>query len=422
MMINYVIRRTLLMIPTLLGITILVFLIVRFAPGNPLTAPLTDGAISSEASAATQDYYQKKLGLDQPIWRQYLNWWRSMFRAEIDAPAWTDETNPRPIYTLSDASVQSSQLLLVQGADGDWFEFVTSTPNGTPKARIVGQPDRAMMLGNLVRLDRPIDTNNLHQYRYTARVFAVTLGQSQTSRTTVMQELRRRLPITLLINVIAFSLIYIIAIPTGVLMAVNRGGRFDVASNALMLGLWSVPIVLAATVVVGYLTTGGAGPQWFPNHGLSSIDAQRLPFFAWLGDRAWHLVLPVICITYGGFAYLAKQMRAAVLDNLTMDYVRTARAKGVSNRSLLLHHVLRNSVLPLITLLATLLPYLIAGSVIIEKIFNIEGMGLFTFRAVMNRDYDVVQAMALVAGVLNMTGILLADIAYAVIDPRIGFE
>ena len=237
-----------------------------------------------------------------------------------------------------------------------------------------------------------------------------------------MQELRRRLPITLLINIIAFGLIYLIAIPTGVLMAVNRGGRFDVGSNALMLGLWSVPIVLAATIVVGYLTTGGAGPQWFPNHGLSSIDAERLPFFAWLGDRVWHLVLPVICITYGGFAYLAKQMRAAVLDNLTMDYVRTARAKGVSNRSLLLHHVLRNSVLPLITLLATLLPYLIAGSVIIEKIFNIEGMGLFTFRAVMNRDYDVVQAMALVAGVLNMTGILLADIAYALVDPRIGFE
>ena len=128
------------------------------------------------------------------------------------------------------------------------------------------------------------------------------------------------------------------------------------------------------------------------------------------------------CIVYGGCAYLAKQMRTAMLDNLTMDYVRTARAKGVPARDVLFRHVFRNSLLPIITIFATILPVLIAGSIIIEKIFNIEGMGMMAFRAVQNRDYDVVQALAMIAGILNLTGLLIADIAYAIADPRISYR
>ncbi|MEE9212780.1 MAG: ABC transporter permease, partial [Phycisphaeraceae bacterium] len=188
------------------------------------------------------------------------------------------------------------------------------------------------------------------------------------------------------------------------------------------LGLWSIPVVLSATLLIGYTAAGGQGVEWFPNNGLSSVDSEAWPFFRWLADRLWHLVLPVGCIVYSGIAYLSKQMRAAMLDNITMDYVRTAKAKGVRYTDVMLHHVFRNSLLPLITILATIGPFLIAGSVIIEVIFNIEGMGLFFFRAVQNRDYDVVQALALVAGILNLTGLLLADIAYAIADPRIAHK
>ena len=183
-----------------------------------------------------------------------------------------------------------------------------------------------------------------------------------------------------------------------------------------------MPTVLAATLLIGYAARGGTGVQWFPNNGLSSVGAEAWPFFHWLGDRVWHLILPVSCIVYGGCAYLAKQMRAAMLDNLTMDYVRTARAKGVPSRDVLFRHVFRNSLLPIITIFATILPVLIAGSIIIEKIFNIEGMGLMAFRAVQNRDYDVVQALAVIAGILNLTGLLIADIAYAIADPRISYR
>lgn len=333
------------MFPTWIGITLIVFMIVRFAPGRPGSDSFEAGHLFADGQAASLSYYQRKLGLDQPLYKQYFSWWKSLFTTEIVA-------------------------------------------------------------------------SEEHQ----TRTFEFTLGYSLTSRSSVVSELKRRLPITLLISTLSIILIYIVAIPTGLLMAVKRGRRFDIGSNALLLALWSVPIVLVATLLIGYTTTGSLGVQWFPNNGLSSIGSERLPFFAWLVDRAWHLILPVVCISLGGFAYLAKQTRAAVLENLSMDYVRTAKAKGVSGINIIKHHVFRNSLLPLITIFATLLPFMLAGSVIVEKIFNIEGMGLFTFRAVMNRDYDVVQAMALIAGVLNSFGLLVADITYAAADPRINYR
>jgi len=191
----------------------------------------------------------------------------------------------------------------------------------------------------------------------------------------------------------------------------------------VLLALWSIPYVLTATLAIGYLAQGGKGLEWFPTGGLKSVDYEVMStIFEKLVDRAWHLILPIGCIVYGGFAYLAKQMRAGMLENFTMDYVRTARAKGVSKRNIVLGHVLRNRLIPIITIFATILPVLIAGSVILEKIFNIEGMGLLAFRAVTNRDYDVIQTLALIFGVLNLISLLLSDITYAVVDPRIAYK
>jgi len=174
-------------------------------------------------------------------------------------------------------------------------------------------------------------------------------------------------------------------------------------------------------MLIGYFC-GPAFKNWFPPAGLSSNYAEQLPFFPWLTDRLWHLALPVLCLTYSGFAYLTKQVRAGMLDNLRADYVRTARAKGLSNTVVIFRHALRNSIIPVITIMATLLPAMFGGSVIIESIFSIPGMGLLAFEAVTTRDYNVVMAVATVAGVLNLVGLLLADIAYAAVDPRISFE
>jgi peptide/nickel transport system permease protein len=174
-------------------------------------------------------------------------------------------------------------------------------------------------------------------------------------------------------------------------------------------------------MLIGYFC-GPTFKNWFPPAGLSGNYAEQLPFFPWLADRLWHLVLPVTCFTYSGFAYLTKQVRAGMLDNLRADYVRTARAKGLSNWVVIFRHAFRNSVIPVITIMATLLPAMLGGSVIIESIFSIPGMGLLAFEAVTTRDYNVVMAVATIGGVLNLIGLLLGDIAYAIADPRISFE
>jgi peptide/nickel transport system permease protein len=139
-------------------------------------------------------------------------------------------------------------------------------------------------------------------------------------------------------------------------------------------------------------------------------------------DRIWHLVLPVLCLSYGGFAGLAKLTRTAVLENLLADYARTARAKGLSEQVVLWRHVFRNSLLPLITVAASLLPSLLAGSVIVESIFSIEGMGKLAVEAVQTRDRELVLSITLIGGVLTLIGYLIADLLYAIADPRVSYD
>jgi len=221
--------------------------------------------------------------------------------------------------------------------------------------------------------------------------------------------------------VLAFIIIYAVSLPVGVLSAVSHKRFFDRASSVVLFMLVALPSMWVGQMMIGYLC-GPTFVDWFPPAGLSSNEASTMPFFPWLADRAWHLVLPVICLSYTGFAYLSKQVRAGMLDNLRMDYVRTARAKGLPDRVVIMRHAFRNSIIPVITIMATLLPAMIGGSVIIESIFSIPGMGRLAFEAVTTRDYDVVMAVSTIAGVLNLAGLLLADIAYAIADPRICFE
>ena len=165
---------------------------------------------------------------------------------------------------------------------------------------------------------------------------------------------------------------------------------------------------------------GGVGLlDVFPIHGLSSPNAANLAGLAWLLDRLWHLVLPVFCLTYGSLAVLSRYQRGALLSVLEQDYIRAARARGLSERRVLWGHALPNALLPTITLLGLHFPHLISGSVIIERIFNIPGMGLLTFEAFLQRDYPVIMAVTVISAALTLLGLILADLLYAVADPRI---
>ena len=147
-----------------------------------------------------------------------------------------------------------------------------------------------------------------------------------------------------------------------------------------------------------------------------------MSFFSWLLDRLWHLVLPVLCLTYAGLAYVSRQMRAGMLETIRQDYIRTARAKGLSENVVVFKHALRNSLIPVVTLLGLLLPAMLGGSVIIESIFTINGMGKLGFEAILSRDYPVVMAISTIAAFLTLVGLLISDILYAVVNPTISLE
>lgn len=459
-MIVYLLRRIALMVPTLFGITLVVFVVMAAAPGGISAQSLVDGMnMEPDSRKALEDYYNRLYGLDQPAPVQYLRWLN----------------NISPVGFEREADGSLGAFSLVKGSD---------------------------------------------------------LGVSFRYGRAVTELLAERLPITLLLNLLTIPLIYAISISIGVQAARSRGGRFDVASNIFLLGLWSVPTMLAGVLFIGFFASEQYW-RWFPTAGLVRREAVDQTFLPWLAsggdvlilflavglgatllvwaaarapraarrlggallgavlgylmadslpgagsllyvvliaagalllgalagipgvglrvglagglglgvgiglarlagveivqggylfDRIWHLVLPVIALSYGNLAFLAKLTRSSLLENLAADYARTARAKGVDEETVLWRHVFRNSLLPLITVSASLLPSLLAGSVIVESIFSIDGMGKLAVEAVQTRDRELVLSVTLISGLLTLAGYLLADIAYAIADPRVSYD
>jgi peptide/nickel transport system permease protein len=213
----------------------------------------------------------------------------------------------------------------------------------------------------------------------------------------------------------------LIAIPAGVYSAVRAESLWDRILTIGFFILYSLPSFWVAVMLIMLF---GGGEYWdiFPVYGISSLGAEQYPFFKWLVDRIWHLILPVFCLSYGGWAYLSRLMKAELLEVIREDYIRTARAKGLEERIVIMKHALRNALLPLITLLAYLLPSLFGGSVIIESIFSIPGMGQLGFEAVLSRDYPVIMALTTISAILTLVGLILSDVLYAVFDPRIKLQ
>ena len=332
-MTNYIVKRLLQVIPTLLGITLITFLIIQLAPGNPATLKLQmagQGEMGQSGMAKEIIEQTKKLyGLDKPLPVQYLLWVKRVVT----------------------------------------FDFGTSFKDHRP----------------------------------------------------VLDKIAERLPITIQLNVISIFLVYLIAIPFGVYSATHADSATDRVLTLFFFLLYSLPSFWVAVLLIMFF---GGGDFWdfFPVYGISSIGAESWPFFHWLVDRLWHLVLPVTCLTYGGLAYLSRLTRAEMLEVIREDYIRTARSKGLSERIVIFRHALRNALLPIITLLAFLLPAMFGGSVIIESIFSIPGMGQLGFEAVLSRDYPVIMAITTISALLTLIGLLLSDILYATLDPRIKLD
>lgn len=239
-------------------------------------------------------------------------------------------------------------------------------------------------------------------------------GKSLSDGRPVWSVIKEGVGITVGLNIIVFLLIYGIGIPLGVLIAIKKDSLFDRFSTIGMFVLYSLPSFWIATMAIVFFTNSEYGMDWFPTFGLAEEGSS-------IGKHIWHIILPVFCMTYGSFAFLARQMRGGVLDVFNMDYIRTARAKGLSERKVIWKHTFRNSMIPLITMFASLLPAMIGGSLIIEIIFSIPGMGAIAFGSLVSRDWPILFTVVMFASILTLVGILLSDILYSVVDPRISF-
>lgn len=267
----------------------------------------------------------------------------------------------------------------------------------------------------LYGLDRPLHKQYLGWLK---RIVRGDFGESFKDGRPVLNLILGRLPVTLLINSLALILILGIAIPLGVWGAAHEGSFRDHALTFFLFIGFALPTFWMALLALDLF---GVRLAWLPVSGLASLEADRLPWGLRGCDLAKHLVLPVGILVMGELAALSRYLRASILEALGQDYIRTARAKGLSENAVFYRHALRNALLPLITLLGLAIPGLIGGSVILESIFAIPGMGRLFYDSVVSRDYPVIMATVVLGAILTLLGNLLADIAYAWADPRIRY-
>jgi peptide/nickel transport system permease protein len=267
-------------------------------------------------------------------------------------------------------------------------------------------------------LDRPIHV----QYGiWLKNLFTLNFGDSFKDNQPVWSKIVERLPVTIKLNLFSILLVYLVAIPLGIYSATHPNTLGDQVTTVGAFVLFAVPIVWAATMAIVFIC-GGDFFYFFPPGGLNSLDfSPDWPVWDRIKDQAWYLFLPVVLLSYDGFAGLSRYMRASMLEVLGQDFVQVARAKGLAERIVILKHVLRNSLIPLVTILASILPGIIGGSVIIETIFSIPGLGQLGYESVLARDYPTVLALLTVSAVLTLIGILISDLLLSVVDPRIAF-
>lgn len=321
-MLKYAFKRLLMMIPAMLGITVVSFAVMHLAPGRPTDA-LTD--MNPQATLEARERLMELYGLDRPLHVQYLDW-----------------------------------------------------------------------LGRVARLD---------------------FGRSfSPDRRPVAEKIAERLPVTLFLNVSSLLVILAVALPLGLYSAVRAGGFFDRFFTVLLFILFAAPSFWLALLGMRYF---GVELGVLPISGLTSLGFERLTFWGKAWDVARHLALPLAISALGSLAGLSRYMRSNMLEVIRQDYLTTARAKGLPERVVITKHALRNALIPVITILGLSVPGLIGGSVIMESIFAIPGLGQLFYGAVMSRDYPLVMGGLVIGAVLTLAGNLLADLGYALVDPRV---
>ena len=269
-------------------------------------------------------------------------------------------------------------------------------------------------LRHLYGLDKPIHEQ---YWEWLKRLSTLDLGTSfAQDRRPVMDKIAERIPITLLIDVLSLVLIFSVAVPLGIYSAIRQYSLFDKISTVVVFIGFAMPTFWIALLL---MILFGVQLGWLPISGIRSLDHESLSALGKLADYARHLALPVFISAFGGLAGLSRYMRSNMLEVIRQDYIITARAKGLPEDRVVYRHALRNALLPVITILGLSVPGLIGGSVIFESIFAIPGMGQLFYQSVLARDYPLIMGVLVIGAVLTLIGNLIADVSYALADPRI---
>jgi microcin C transport system permease protein len=338
-MTGYFARRLLLIIPTFIGITLMVFVVMHFVPGGPIERQIMNyrmamegrgvAGVSTDIPAEAIEEMKRFYGFDKPVYTRYALW-----------------------------------------------------------------------LWNVMKLD---------------------LGRSWIYQDPVWDVIKSRFPVSIFLGLTGFLLSYLVCVPLGVYKAVKHGSAFDVSSSFLVFLGYSVPGWALGTAL---LVLFGGGSFWsiFPLGGFRPENWEFLGFFQKVTSQLHHMALPVICYMIGSFATLTILMKNSLMENLGQDYVRTAFAKGLDEKRVIFVHALRNSMIPLATGLGHVISIVLSGSFLIEKVFNIDGMGFLGYTAILQRDYPVALGILVVSSLLMLIGNILSDVIYVMVDPRIRFR
>lgn len=270
-------------------------------------------------------------------------------------------------------------------------------------------------LNQIFGLDKPL---HIQYINWLKRLIRFDFGESFIDHRPVMEKIAERLPVTILINVLAMAAIILFSIPIGIKSAVTRGSIFDRVSTVFVFLGFAMP-----SFWLGLLLMSLAGVKLgiLPVSGIVSLDFENFTMFNKTIDVIRHLILPVSVASIGGLAGVSRYMRQSMLNTISQDYIRTARAKGLTEKQVLYKHALRNALLPIITILGLSIPGLISGSVILETIFSIPGMGRLMVESVFARDFNTIMAGLFISALLTLAGNLIADIIYVYADPRIRY-
>jgi microcin C transport system permease protein len=335
-MTTYILRRLLLMAPTLLGISLACFILIQFVPGGPVEQIISkvQAASASRAgakpiSAAEIENIRAYFGFDKPAYVRYFSW-----------------------------------------------------------------------LGNMLRGD---------------------FGNSYVYQKPALEVIVSKFPISLFFGLTSFFLSYAISIPLGVRKAVTHGSLSDAISSAVVFAGYVIPGYALGILLIIFFA-GGSYFDWFPIGGIVSSNFENLPPLDKALDFLHHMVLPLICYMVGEFAFITLLMKNSVLDEMNKDYVRTAMAKGLSFRTAIWRQVFRNALIPIATGIGSIFALLFTSALLIERVFDIDGMGLLFYNSVVGRDYNVVLGIIVLSSLFTMLGRLFSDFIYVAVDPRIRFD